>query len=297
MDRRSQSRRRRRRSGSRARRSSTRARFSCPSFRTSATRRSRSACTRSRIRQRLHARRRRRRPARVQGGAAAAAAADRQPVHGLQGRLAPGGGARRRTRRSNGSGPRSRRRWPSRTRRRIRALLPRRSTAPAAKLHRPQQVQMHRRRQAVEQFTLEPETRAPKIKLPGTLMGDAELAELQIVVDPPFVPQIVTDGASNDPASWASACFTLRRSSIVGDRRLRRPDARQREGRSRELGVRVFHAFVGARRLSRVRAMPATAARHQRSRSPSARSRDVHQTRLSATSCGLSMLEPINRLL
>ena len=45
-------------------------------------------------------------------------------------------------------------------------------------------------------------------------MGDADMAELQIVVDKTFVPVTVTNGASKDP---------------------------------RELGVRVFHAFVDPR--------------------------------------------------
>ena len=45
-------------------------------------------------------------------------------------------------------------------------------------------------------------------------MGDAELTELQIAVDKTFVPLVVTNGASKDP---------------------------------RELGVRVFHAFIDPR--------------------------------------------------
>ena len=45
-------------------------------------------------------------------------------------------------------------------------------------------------------------------------MGDGELAELQIAVDKTFIPQVVTGGASKDP---------------------------------RELGVRVFHAFIDPR--------------------------------------------------
>ena len=45
-------------------------------------------------------------------------------------------------------------------------------------------------------------------------MGTADLAELQILVDPTFVPMMVTNGASKDP---------------------------------RELGIRVFHAYVDPR--------------------------------------------------
>ena len=45
-------------------------------------------------------------------------------------------------------------------------------------------------------------------------MGDNELSELQITVDKTFVPAVVTGGTSKDP---------------------------------RELGVRVFHAYVDAR--------------------------------------------------
>jgi hypothetical protein len=45
-------------------------------------------------------------------------------------------------------------------------------------------------------------------------MGTSEMAELQIIVDKTFIPAAVTSGASRDP---------------------------------RELGVRVFHAFVDPR--------------------------------------------------
>ncbi len=53
-----------------------------------------------------------------------------------------------------------------------------------------------------------------RITLPGSLMGDGDLTELQIAVDQTFVPATVTNGVSKDP---------------------------------RELGVRVFHAFVDPR--------------------------------------------------
>ena len=45
-------------------------------------------------------------------------------------------------------------------------------------------------------------------------MGDAELSELQITVDKTFIPAVVSGGTSKDP---------------------------------RELGVRVFHAFIDPR--------------------------------------------------
>ena len=87
--------------------------------------------------------------------------------------------------------------------------------SPEPKLHPVQHVQISLGGQVVEDFMLEPDTRAlRKIKLPAALMGTADLAELQITVDPTFVPMTVTNGASKDP---------------------------------RELGVRVFHAYVDPR--------------------------------------------------
>jgi hypothetical protein len=87
--------------------------------------------------------------------------------------------------------------------------------SPEPKLHPSQHVQITLGGQVVEEYTLEPDTRAlRKIKLPGALMGAADLSELQISVDPTFVPMTVTNGASKDP---------------------------------RELGIRVFHAYVDPR--------------------------------------------------
>jgi hypothetical protein len=87
--------------------------------------------------------------------------------------------------------------------------------SPEPKLHPSQHVQITLGGQVVEEYTLEPDTRAlRKIKLPGALMGTADLSELQISVDPTFVPMTVTNGASKDP---------------------------------RELGIRVFHAYVDPR--------------------------------------------------
>lgn len=87
--------------------------------------------------------------------------------------------------------------------------------SPDRALHGAQQVQIILGGQTVEQFAVTPDERAlRKIKLPGNLMGDAELAELQITVDATFVPAAVTAGASKDP---------------------------------RELGIRVFHAYIDPR--------------------------------------------------
>jgi hypothetical protein len=87
--------------------------------------------------------------------------------------------------------------------------------SPQKALHAEQLVQVTMGGQVVDQFTLVPEERMlKKIALPAALMGTADMAELQIVVDKTFIPSVVTAGTSKDP---------------------------------RELGVRVFHAFVDQR--------------------------------------------------
>lgn len=87
--------------------------------------------------------------------------------------------------------------------------------SPDKQLHGPQHVQVLLGGQTVQELTVAPDERKlHKIRLPGTLMGGADLTELQIAVDKTFVPQVVTGGASKDP---------------------------------RELGVRVFHAYVDPR--------------------------------------------------
>jgi len=87
--------------------------------------------------------------------------------------------------------------------------------SPSPELHGDQQVQIVLGGQAVDQFTVTPTDRIfRKVALPASGMGTAEMAELQIVVDKTFVPATVTNGTSKDP---------------------------------RELGVRVFHAFVDPR--------------------------------------------------
>jgi hypothetical protein len=87
--------------------------------------------------------------------------------------------------------------------------------SPNAELHGAQQVRVSLGRQTVDQFTLAPnEMQLRKIKLAAEQLGTADMAELQISVDKSFVPAIVNPSASKDP---------------------------------RELGIRVFHAFVDPR--------------------------------------------------
>ena len=88
--------------------------------------------------------------------------------------------------------------------------------SPSPDLHGPQRVQILMGGQVAEEFAIAPNDQRDlrKIKLPGSLMGDADLAELQLVVDTTFVPMTATGGTSKDP---------------------------------RELGIRVFHAYVDPR--------------------------------------------------
>ena len=86
--------------------------------------------------------------------------------------------------------------------------------SPNKEMHGPQQVQVVLGGETLQQFTLAPDVRElHKITLPARLMGDGDLTELQVLVDVTFVPQAL-NSASKDP---------------------------------RELGVRVFHAFVDPR--------------------------------------------------
>ena len=69
--------------------------------------------------------------------------------------------------------------------------------------------------QQIHQFSVKPTERTlERIQLPASQMGDAEMTELQIDVDKTFVPALMPDTTNRDP---------------------------------RELGIRVFHAFVDAR--------------------------------------------------
>jgi hypothetical protein len=81
--------------------------------------------------------------------------------------------------------------------------------------HDPQQVQVSLNDQPLAELSLKPKDRVlKKIPLTAAQLGMAEMAELRISVDKTFVPVLVTGANSKDP---------------------------------RELGVRVFHAFVDAR--------------------------------------------------
>jgi len=87
--------------------------------------------------------------------------------------------------------------------------------SPGADLHGDQQVQVMLGGQAVDQFTLTPTDRIlRRVTLPASGIGTAEMGELQIIVDKTFIPAQVSGGTSKDP---------------------------------RELGVRVFQAFVDPR--------------------------------------------------
>ena len=87
--------------------------------------------------------------------------------------------------------------------------------SPIAELHGPQQVEVSLGGQTLDRFTLVPnDLQLRKIKLPAAQLGTLDMAELQVSVDKTFVPAAVNPSASKDP---------------------------------RELGVRVFHAFVDPR--------------------------------------------------
>lgn len=87
--------------------------------------------------------------------------------------------------------------------------------SPNPELHGDQAVQIVIGGKVLDQFTLKPTDRLlKKVPLPAAQMGAADMAELQIVVDKTFIPSQVSGGTSKDP---------------------------------RELGVRVFHAFVDPR--------------------------------------------------
>ena len=87
--------------------------------------------------------------------------------------------------------------------------------SPGASLHGEQQVQVTLGGQTLDQVTIKPEERVlRKVKLPAAQLGTEEMTELQIVVDKTFIPMQLPGSGSKDP---------------------------------RELGVRVFHAYVDAR--------------------------------------------------
>jgi hypothetical protein len=87
--------------------------------------------------------------------------------------------------------------------------------SPDSVAHDPQQVQVSLNDQPVAELALKPKDRMlKKIPLTAAQLGTGEMAELRVSVDKTFVPALVTGSNSKDP---------------------------------RELGVRVFHAFVDAR--------------------------------------------------
>jgi hypothetical protein len=87
--------------------------------------------------------------------------------------------------------------------------------SPGKGLHDAQQVQVIMGGQILDSFTIEPDqAMLRKVALPAARMGTGELTELQVAVDKTFVPVLVRNSNSKD---------------------------------KRELGVRVFHAFVDSR--------------------------------------------------
>lgn len=86
---------------------------------------------------------------------------------------------------------------------------------PGSVLHEPQQVQLTLNGKPLEAFTLQPgKEELKKIPLRADQLGDAENAEVHISVDKTYIPALVPAANNRDP---------------------------------RELGVRVFHAFVDPR--------------------------------------------------
>ena len=87
--------------------------------------------------------------------------------------------------------------------------------SPDSVAHDPQQVQVSLNDQPVAELSLKPKDRVlKKIPLTAAQLGTGEMAELRVSVDKTFVPALVPGANSKDP---------------------------------RELGVRVFHAFVDGR--------------------------------------------------
>jgi hypothetical protein len=86
---------------------------------------------------------------------------------------------------------------------------------PDSVVKEPRQVRVSLNGQMVEEFTLAPkEQQLKRIPLKTAQLGTADMAELQVSVDKTYVPALVSGANSKDP---------------------------------RELGVRVFHAFVDPR--------------------------------------------------
>jgi hypothetical protein len=73
------------------------------------------------------------------------------------------------------------------------------------------QVELRLGEQVLETVKLVPEAPVRKIPLPAAVLGSGDMVEIRLIVDQTFVPALEPGAASNDP---------------------------------RELGARVFHAFV-----------------------------------------------------
>ena len=87
--------------------------------------------------------------------------------------------------------------------------------SPGGEYHGPQQIQVVLNGQPVDEFTLGVNQRTlRRVALKAAQIGDAEMAELQIRVDKPWIPAQVPEARNTD---------------------------------KRELGIRVFHAFVDPR--------------------------------------------------
>ena len=87
--------------------------------------------------------------------------------------------------------------------------------SPSGAFNEPQQVQVRLGSEVVDRFALTPKAQVlRKIPLSAAQLGSVDMAELEISVDKTFVPALLTPANSKDP---------------------------------RELGVRVFHAFVDSR--------------------------------------------------
>ena len=83
---------------------------------------------------------------------------------------------------------------------------------PGGVFNEPQEVRISLSGQPLDTFTLSPGAKIlRKVKMSAAQLGDVDVPEVEIAVDKTFIPALVAAGASRDP---------------------------------RELGVRVFHAFV-----------------------------------------------------
>ena len=189
------------------------------------------------------ARGRGRRAARLQGRAAPAAAADRERVHGLQGRLASGRSGRAQRHRSSGSGRRRTRRWRSRTRRRTRCSISTSTTRAACSAKRSRSGSASAA-QVVDEFTLTPkEPELRKIPLKAAQLGAEDVAEIVISVDKTFVPAVVNVEQQGSARARRPRLPRVRRSHGKTCR-LRHKDTKDtRSDPSRDVSV-SFVAFV-----------------------------------------------------